>query len=74
MGKKFDFAGWATKNDILCADGRTIRDGAFKENDGQIVPLVYQHQYNDPKNVLGHALLEYRPGEGMYCYASCNDT
>ena len=74
MGEKFDFAGWATKNDILCADGRTIRDGAFKENDGQTVPLVYQHQHNDPKNVLGHALLEYRPGEGMYCYAKCNDT
>ena len=74
MGEKFDFSGWATKNDILCADGRTIRDGAFKENDGQIVPLVYQHQHNDPKNVLGHALLEYRPGEGMYCYAKCNNT
>ena len=74
MGEKFDFAGWATKNDILCADGRTIRDGAFKENDGQTVPLVYQHQHNDPKNVLGHALLEYRPGEGMYCFAKCNDT
>ena len=74
MGEQFDFAGWATKNDILCADGRTIRDGAFKENDGQTVPLVYQHQHNDPKNVLGHALLEYRPGEGMYCFAKCNDT
>ncbi len=74
MGEQFDFAGWATKNDILCADGRTIRDGAFKENDGQTVPLVYQHQHNDPKNVLGHALLEYRPGEGMYCWAKCNDT
>ena len=74
MGEKFDFAGWATKNDILCADGRTIRDGAFRENDGQTVPLVYQHQHNDPKNVLGHALLEYRPGEGMYCYAKCNGT
>ena len=74
MNNKFDFAGWATKNDILCADGRTIRDGAFRENDGQTVPLVYQHQHNDPKNVLGHALLEYRPGEGMYCYAKCNNT
>ena len=71
---KFDFAGWATKNDILCADGRTIRDGAFRENDGQVVPLVYQHQHNDPSNVIGHALLEYRPGEGMYAYASCNNT
>lgn len=74
MREEFDFAGWVTKNDILCADGRTIRDGAFKENDGQTVPLVYQHQHNDPKNVLGHCLLEYRPGEGMYGYAKCNDT
>lgn len=72
MEEKFDFKGWATKNDILCADGRTIRDGAFKENDGQIVPLVYMHNHTDPGNVIGHALLEYRPGEGMYCYASCN--
>lgn len=74
MAENFDFAGWATKNDILCADGRTIRDGAFKENDGQIVPLVFQHQHDDPANVIGHALLEYRPGEGMYAYASCNNT
>lgn len=74
MGEKFDFAGWATKNDILCADGRTIRDGAFIENDGQTVPIVYQHNHSDPENVLGHALLEYRPGEGMYAYASMNSS
>ena len=74
MGEKFDFAGWVTKNDILCADGRTIRDGAFKENDGQTVPLVYQHQHGELDNVLGHCLLEYRPGEGMYGYAKCNDS
>lgn len=74
MREKYDFSGWATKNDIRCADGRTIRDGAFKANDGQTVPLVYQHQHNDPSNVIGHALLEYRPGEGMYAYASCNQT
>lgn len=72
MKNNFDFSGWATKINILCADGRTIREGAFKEQDGMTVPLVYQHQHNDPANVLGHALLEYRPGEGMYCYASCN--
>ena len=72
--EKYDFSGWATKNDILCADGRTIRDGAFKANDGQTVPLVYQHQHTDPSNVIGHVLLEYRPGEGMYAYASCNNT
>lgn len=74
MKEKYDFSGWATKNDILCADGRTIRDGAFKANDGQTVPLVYQHLRNDPSNIIGHALLEYRPGEGMYAYASCNNT
>lgn len=73
MGSKFDFSGWATKINILCADGRTIREGAFKEQDGACVPLVYQHQHNNPENVLGHAILEYRPGEGMYCYASCNN-
>lgn len=73
MGNNFDFSGWATKINILCADGRTIRDGAFKDQDGMTVPLVYQHQHNDPENVLGHALLEYRPGEGMYAYASCNN-
>lgn len=72
MGNNFDFSGWATKINILCADGRTIREGAFKDQDGMTVPLVYQHQHNDPENVLGHALLEYRPGEGMYAYASCN--
>ena len=71
---KYDFSGWATKNDIKCADGRTIRDGAFKENDGQTVPLVWMHQHNTPENVLGHALLEYRPGEGMYAYGKFNDT
>lgn len=74
MGSKFDFSGWATKFDIKCADGRTIRDGAFRDNDGQTVPLVWQHQHNDPANVLGHALLEYRKGEGMYAYCTFNDT
>lgn len=71
---KYDFGGWATKINIKCADGRTIRDGAFKEDDGKIVPLVWQHQHDDPKNVLGHALLEYRPGEGMYTYGAFNDS
>ncbi len=72
--KEYDFGGWATKNDLKCADGRTIRDGAFKDNDGVIVPLVWQHQYNGPANILGHALLQYRPGEGMYTYGKFNDT
>ena len=57
MTKKYDFSGWATKNDIECSDGRTIRRNAFKHNDGQVVPLVWAHMHNDPTNVLGHALL-----------------
>ena len=67
MEEKFDFSGWATRNDLECSDGRTIRRDAFKENDGHIVPLVWQHNHNDPSNVLGHALLENRP-EGVYAY------
>ena len=55
---KYDFSGWATRNDILCSDGRTIRRDAFKHHDGQVVPLVWNHQHNDPENVLGQALLE----------------
>lgn len=73
MGAKFDFSGWATKNDLRCSDGRTIRKDAFKDNDGQVVPLVWQHQHNDPANVLGHALLENRP-EGVYAYGRFNET
>ena len=71
--EKYDFSGWATKNDIRCSDGRTIRHNAFIENDGQVVPLVWQHQHNDPTNVLGHALLENRD-EGVYAYGTFNDT
>ncbi len=70
---KFDFSGWATRNDLKCSDGRTIRRDAFKENDGQTVPLVWNHQHNDPLNVLGHALLENR-SEGVYAYCNFNDT
>lgn len=70
---KYDFSGWATRNDLLCADGRTIRKNAFKSNDGQIVPLVYGHQHDDVNAVLGHALLENRD-EGVYAYCSFNDT
>lgn len=70
---KFDFSGWATKNDILCSDGRTIRRGAFKDNHGQTVPLVWQHRHDEPFNVLGHALLENRD-EGVYAYCKFNDT
>lgn len=70
---KFDFSGWATKNDLACSDGRTIKHNAFKENDGQRVPLVWQHGHNAVDNVLGHALLENRD-EGVYAYCAFNDT
>lgn len=70
---KFDFSGYATKNDLICTDGRTIRKDAFKDNDGQVVPLVWQHMHNDPGNVLGHALLENRK-DGVYAYCKFNDT
>jgi len=75
MSKKFDydFAGWATRNDIVCADGRTIKRDAFIGDDGVIVPLVYQHNHKDITNVLGHALLQNRP-EGVYMYGKFNDT
>ena len=71
--KKFDFSGWATRNNLKCSDGRTILRNAFKENDGQTVPLVWNHQHNDPYNVLGHALLENREN-GVYVYGTFNDT
>ena len=70
---KFDFSGWATRNDLLCSDGRTIRQNAFKDNDGQTVPLVWNHDHNDPENVLGHALLKNRDG-GVYAYCTFNET
>lgn len=68
-----DFGGWATRNDLRCSDGRVIRRDAFKENDGIKVPLVWNHQHNDPRNVLGHAWLENRD-EGVYAYGFFNDT
>ena len=70
---KYDFGGYATRNDVLCGDGRTIRKDAFKDNDGCTVPLVWNHDHNDPENVLGHALLENR-SDGVYAYATFNDT
>ena len=73
MSRKFDFSGWATRNDIKCADGLTIRQDAFADCDGKQVPLVYMHNHQDPENVLGHALLENRD-DGVYCYGSFNDT
>ena len=68
----YDFHGWASKNDLVCSDGRVIRQNAFKECDGKTVPLVWQHCHDDPQNVLGHALLENR-AEGIYVYGSFNN-
>ena len=61
-----DFSGWATRNDLKCSDGRVIRRDAFKHDDGIKVPLVWNHQHNDPRNVLGHAWLENRPEACLY--------
>lgn len=69
----YDFGGWATRNNLKCADGRVIMKDAFKVNNGQKVPLVWNHQHNDPNEVLGHALLENRD-EGVYAYCKFNDT
>jgi hypothetical protein len=71
--KKFDFSGYATKNDLVCTDGKKIRKDAFKRNDGKTVPLVWQHLHNEPDNILGHALLENRE-DGVYAYGVFNDT
>ena len=71
--EKYDFSGWATKANLKCSDGRTIMKDAFKHNDGQTVPLVWNHQHNDPNNILGHALLENKE-EGVYAYCTFNDT
>lgn len=71
--ESYDFSGYATKNDLRCGDGRTIRKNAFKDCDGMTVPLVWQHVHNEPGNVLGHALLENRE-DGVYCYGYFNDT
>ena len=74
MGKtKYDFSGYATKNDLKCTDGRTILKDAFKHQDGAQVPLVWQHVHSDPLNVLGHAILENRE-DGVYCYGTFNNT
>ena len=70
---KCDFSGWATRNDLLCGDGRTIRKNAFKDNNGATVPLVWNHEHNDPNAVLGHAILENRDN-GVYAYGVFNDT
>lgn len=73
MGREYDFAGWATRSNIRCSDGRTITDGAFANQDGAVVPLVWNHQHNSIDNVLGKAYLQHRNG-GMYAYCTFNDT
>lgn len=73
MSKKYDFAGWATKNNLLCSDGRVIMRDAFKDCDGKIVPLVWNHRHDDPDNVLGHAMLENH-SDGVRTYGIFNDT
>ena len=73
MEANYDFSGWATRNDVKCADGRTIRKGAFADQNGMKVPLVYAHQHNSIENVLGHGILENRD-EGVYMYGYFNDT
>ena len=70
--EKYDFSGWATKNDLKCTDGRVIRRDAFKDDDGKRVPLVWNHQHNDPFNVLGHADLKNRE-DGVYAYCKFNE-
>ena len=70
---KYDFSGWATRNDLTCSDGRIIKKDAFKHNDGETVPLVWNHQHNTPDNVLGHAVLENRE-DGVYAYCEFNDS
>lgn len=69
----YDFCGWATKNNLKCADGRVIRHGAFVTNDGTKVPLVWNHQHNSSDSVLGHAILENRD-DGVYAYGFFNNT
>ena len=73
MDLKYDFSGWATRNDLVCADGRTIRHNAFESCDGKTVPLVWNHQHDEPGNILGHALLENRK-DGVYAYCTFNET
>ena len=72
MGETYDFSGWATKNDLLCGDGRVIKKDAFKDCDGAKVPLIWNHDHGNPEAVLGHALLENR-ADGVYAYCSFNN-
>ena len=71
--ERYDFSGWATRNNVRCSDGRTIRKDAFKSNDGAVVPLVWNHQHDNSANVLGHALLRNKD-DGVYAYCTFNNT
>lgn len=73
MGKDYDFSGWVTRTNVKCSDGRVIMKDAFKDNDGEKVPLVWNHQHNAPEEVLGHVILQHRD-EGVYGYGKFNDT
>jgi HK97 family phage prohead protease/HK97 family phage major capsid protein len=73
MAERFDFSGWATRNNLKCSDGRIIRRDAFKDNDADVVPLIWQHDHNSPANVIGHALLENRD-DGVYAYCALNNS
>ena len=73
MAERFDFSGWATRNNLKCSDGRVIKRDAFKDNDGDVVPLMWQHDHSSPANVIGHALLENRE-DGVYAYGALNNT
>ena len=74
MTNSFDFSGWATKNDIRCSDGRTIRHNAFADNDGDVVPLVWQHGHANLENVLGHVQLEKSVPKAFTAYGFFNET
>ena len=73
MSRQYDFSGWATRANVRCSDGRVIKHDAFKDQDGVTVPLVWNHQHNNPENILGHALLQNR-GDGVYAYCTFNDS
>ena len=71
MYKDYDFSGWATRNDLRCSDGRIIRRDAFKHNDGDKVPLIWNHDHSSPSKLIGKCILENRP-EGVYTYGYLN--
>ena len=73
MKKDYDFSGWATRNDLLCSDGRIIKRDAFKHSDGLTVPMVWNHAHDDAKNIIGHSLLKNK-ADGVYAYCYLNNT